>query len=73
LVQLLKEQKSSLLEQQNSDSAASQRIKDVVNILNASSAEFTEWNESLVRQMVDTVKVLSADRTKVYFRGGGGD
>ncbi len=66
----LKEQKASLLEQQNSDSAASRRIQDAVSILNAGSGEFTEWNESLVRQLVDTVKVLSADRIRVCLRGG---
>ncbi len=66
----LKEQKTSLLDQQNSDSAASRRIADAVNILNAGSGEFTEWNESLIRQLVDTVKVLSADRIRVYLRGG---
>ena len=34
------------------------------------SPEITEWNESVVRQLVDTVKVLSANRIRVYLRGG---
>ena len=34
------------------------------------SAEITEWDESLIRQLVDTVKVLSADRISVYLHGG---
>ena len=66
----LKEQRTALLEQQNSDSATNRRIQDAVDILENSSAEITEWNESMIRQLVDTVKVLSADRIRVYLRGG---
>ena len=66
----LKEKRTLLLERQNSDSAVNRRIRDAVNILNSGSPEITEWNESVVRQLVDTVKVLSADRIRVYLRGG---
>jgi len=66
----LKERKTALIERQNSDSAASHRIQDAVNTLNTGSAEITEWSESTIRQLVDTVKVLSADRIRVYLRGG---
>ena len=41
-----------------------------VNVLNAGSAKITEWDEDMIRQLVDTVKVLSADRIRVYLRGG---
>ena len=66
----LKAKRIRFLEQQDSSFAASRRINDAVSILNASSAEITEWDESMIRQLVDTVKVLSADRIRVYFRGG---
>lgn len=66
----LKAQRASLLDLQSNDSAASRRIADAVNFLNTGSAAITEWNESDVRQLVDTVKVLSADRIRVYLRGG---
>lgn len=66
----LKEQRASLLDRQNSDSAASRRIAGAMDILNAGSGAFTEWNESLIRQLVDTVKVLSANRIRVYLQGG---
>lgn len=66
----LKKQRADLLDRQNSNSAASRRIKDAINILNAGSAAITEWDESVIRQLVDTVKVLSADRIRVYLRGG---
>ena len=66
----LKEQRAALLKQQNSDSAAGRLIKNAVGILNAGSGRFDEWDESLIRQLVDTVKVLSKDRIRVYLRGG---
>ena len=66
----LKEKRALLLERQNSDSAVNRRIRDAVDILNSGSPEITEWNESVVRQLVDTVKVLSANRIRVYLRGG---
>jgi hypothetical protein len=34
------------------------------------NAELTEWDETIIRQMVDTVKVMSADKIIVYLRGG---
>ena len=66
----LKEKRAQLLEQQNSDCAVNQRIADAVNILNTSSSEITEWDESIIRQLVDTVKVLSADRISIRLQGG---
>ena len=67
---LLKGKRSQLLDRQNSNSAINRRIQDAVNVLNSGSAEITEWDESVIRQLVDTVKVLSADRIRVYLRGG---
>ena len=55
---------------QHTDSAAIRRIRDAVSLLNAGSAAITEWDESMIRQLVDTVKVLSADRILVRLRGG---
>lgn len=50
--------------------ARNYRIQNAVDILSAGTAEITEWNESTIRQLVDTVKVLSADRIRVYLQGG---
>ena len=66
----LKEKRTQLLDRQNSNSAINRRIQDAVNVLNAGSSEIREWDESVIRQLVDTVKVLSADRIRVYLRGG---
>lgn len=69
-VAALKEKRCFILEQQQTDSAANKRISDAIQVLNAGSADITEWNESMIRQLVDTVKVLSADKIRVYLRGG---
>ena len=66
----LKERRNTLLAQEQADSAANKRISDAVQILNSGSADITEWDESVIRQLVDTVKVLSADKILVYLRGG---
>ncbi len=65
----LKEKRAALLNQQNSDSAADWRIRNAVDILSSGSA-YIEWDESIVHQLVDTVKVLSADRIRVCLQGG---
>ena len=66
----LKEKKAFILAQQEGNSAASRRIRDAVDILNTGDPRFTEWNESDIRQLVDTVVVLSADKLRVCLRGG---
>ena len=66
----LKEKKALMLAQQEENSAASRRIRDAANIINSGSAEITEWQEDMIRQLVDTVRVLSADRIRVCLRGG---
>ena len=40
-----------------------------MEILSAGSADI-QWNESTIRQLVDTVKVLSANRIRIYLQGG---
>ena len=66
----LKDRKSYLLEQQQNDSAANKRISDAMELLNGHSAEITDWDENIIRQLVDSVKVLSADRVRICLRGG---
>ena len=66
----LKNKKSLLMEKQQSDSAANKRIQDAVRLLNNSSAEVTEWDEGMIRQLLDYVKVLAEDRVLICLRGG---
>ena len=66
----LKARRALLLEQLQKDSAASRRIEDAVGILNAGTSELTEWDDNMIRQLVDTVKVVSATRISVKLYGG---
>ena len=66
----LKEKKALMLAQQEENSVANRRIRDAANILNSGAAEITEWQEDMIRQLVDIVRVLSADRILVCLRGG---
>ena len=66
----LKEKKASILAQMESGSAANRRVRDAVDVLTTGNPRFTEWKESDIRQLVDTVEVLSADRIRVCLQGG---
>lgn len=46
------------------------RVDDVASTLRQTSPTITEWDESLIRQLVDTVKVVSAEKIIVYLQGG---
>ena len=66
----LKAEKNRMLEQQHQNTAAVYRIREAVTVMEQVSAEISEWDESLIRQLVDTVRVLSADKILVCLHGG---
>lgn len=66
----LKETKSRLEEQRKNNTAAVLRIEDAESAMEQGAAEISEWNEAVIRQLVDTVKVISADEISVRLRGG---
>ena len=66
----LKEKRAYLEQQRKNNALTFQRIDDVASFLEQASAEITEWEEPLIRQLVDTVKVVSANKIIVYLRGG---
>ena len=66
----LKERRAIIEEQRKSNSQTVRRIEDAANTLEQASAHITQWDEPLIRQLVDTVKVVSADKIIVYQRGG---
>jgi hypothetical protein len=66
----LKEKRTAIEEQRKTNSAATQRIENAWAIMENVNAELTEWDETIIRQMVETVKVLSADKITVYLRDG---
>ena len=66
----LKGKRAFLQEQREKNSAAARRIGAVVTAMEQLPAEFTQWEESTIRQLVDTVKVLSKDKILVCLRCG---
>ena len=67
---LLKERRSGILANNNEQAKANQRIMDAAQTLENASPYITEWDESAVRQLVETVKILSKDEVAVTLKGG---
>ena len=66
----LKSRKALLLERQIRDSAANWRVDEAVELLSEGTAELTEWDESVIRQLVETVKIISKEKILVTLQGG---
>lgn len=66
----LKEKRSVILTNNNEQAKANQRIMDAAQTLENASLHITEWDESAVRQLVETVKILSKDEVAVTLKGG---
>ena len=69
-VSTLRKKRSFFEEQRRNNAAASQRIQSAAFAMEQGQAEKLEWDETLIRQLVDTVKVISAEKIVVYLRGG---
>lgn len=65
----LKEKRDLIQTQREKDHATAGRIEIVVTTLNQAPAEL-QWDESIIRQLVDTVKVISKENIIVYLRNG---
>ena len=66
----LKEKRTYLENQRQDNTQIVQRIEDAAVTMEQTSASISEWDEALIRQLVDTVKVHSAEKITVYLRGG---
>ena len=66
----LKEKRAYIEEQRQNNTQAVQRIEDAADAMEQASCHICEWDEALIRQLVDTVKVHSAEKITVYLRGG---
>ena len=65
----LKEKRKSV-EARRAGSETDLRIRQAVEIMENSSAAITVWDESTIRQLVDWVKILSAEEILVCLHGG---
>lgn len=69
-VSTLRKKRTFLEEQRRNNAVASQRIESATSAMEHGQAEKLEWDETLIRQLVDTVKVISAEKIVVYLHGG---
>ena len=67
---ILKEKRSGILANNKEQAEAHQRITDAARTLESASPHITEWDEAAIRQLVETVKVLSKDEIAVTLKGG---
>ena len=66
----LQARRVQLLEAQQADLAITGRLQEAESLLAGTPSEITEWDEALVRQTVETVKVLSAHEILVCLKDG---
>lgn len=66
----LRQRRQELLSKASSGNDVARRVENAVTIMKDATAGIQEWDESIIRQLVDTVKVLSATKIEVIIRGG---
>ena len=66
----LKKERKDIQTQCQTNSQALQRMEEAAAALSQEAMELTQWDESLIRQLVDTVRVISAGKIVVCLRGG---
>ena len=62
--------KCKAMEVHGSDSEVDHRIQRAVEIMENTSSAIAEWDEATIRQLIDLVKILSADEILVCLHGG---
>lgn len=67
---MLKEKRTAIEEYRKSTAEANRRIENAVTIMEQSSPEIAEWDESVIRQLVDSIKVESAGKITICLRDG---
>ena len=66
----LKEKRKTIEELRKENAAVNHYIAGAVEVMKNTSSELTEWDEPTIRQLVDSVTVVSADQITVCLRGG---
>ena len=69
-VAVLKEKQASMIENTQKNTVSIQRVRAAADLMEQLSEKLTQWDEGVIRQLVDTVKVVSAEEIVVYLRGG---
>jgi len=63
-------EKRKKLDVQRAGNETDLRIKQAIEIMENSSSKITEWEESTIRQLIDSVKIISNEEILVCLHGG---
>lgn len=66
----LKEQRERISAQLQNNQAAQKHVHTIAAVLDQEDHHLTQWDEEMIRQLVHTVKVISADHIRVYLNDG---
>lgn len=66
----LKAQQDEIAKQLQTNSIAAERLRNVKMALDQAEHNLSQWDETTIRQLVHTVKVISAERIIVYLSDG---
>ena len=66
----LKEQREKISAQLRNSEAAQAHVHTIAAVLDQEDHHLTQWDEEMIRQLVHTVKVISADHIRVYLNDG---
>lgn len=66
----LKEKRAAILSESKHNAEANKRISDAATLLDSTELCPTEWDEPTIRQLVETVKILSKEEIAVTFKSG---
>ena len=66
----LKKKRAHIESQRQTHEHTFRRIEIATDAMEQTSTNISQWDEALIRQLVDTVKVHSAEKITVYLRGG---
>ena len=66
----LKQQEERIANQLRTNSRAAEQIRQTTTALDQLDHHLSEWDETAIRQLVHTVKVITADRIIVYLTDG---
>ena len=66
----LKEQREKISVQLRNNEAAQGHVHTIAAVLDQEDHRITQWDEEMIRQLVHTVKVISASQIRVYLNDG---
>lgn len=69
-VNALRDKQAYIESQRQTNTQVAWQIKNAADVLEQAPEELTQWDESIIRQLVDTVKVISNEKLEVHLRGG---